>query len=58
VVETEFGLHLIRVTDRKNGPPSDFSKIHDDVQNICIEDMYMNVLAQLRKNARIEINLP
>jgi parvulin-like peptidyl-prolyl isomerase len=58
VVETEFGLHLIRVTDRKAGPPSDYTKVREDVLNVCIEDMYVNLLTQLRKGAKIEINLP
>jgi peptidyl-prolyl cis-trans isomerase C len=58
VVETEFGLHLILVTDRKPGTPSDFAKIKEDVVQICIEDMYMNLLNQLRKTAKVEINLP
>src|SRR5262249_35046207 len=58
VVETEFGLHLIKVTDRKAGPGSDFAKIKEDVLHVCIEDMYMNLLGQLRKSAKIEINLP
>jgi peptidyl-prolyl cis-trans isomerase C len=58
IVETEFGLHLILVTDRKAGTPSEFAKIKEDVVQICIEDMYMNLLNQLRKSAKIEINLP
>jgi parvulin-like peptidyl-prolyl isomerase len=58
IVETEFGLHLILVTDRKAGTPSDFAKIKEDVVQVCIEDMYMNVLNQLRKTAKVEINLP
>jgi peptidyl-prolyl cis-trans isomerase C len=59
VVETEYGLHLIYVADRKaNGAPSEFAKVKEDVIQICIEDMYINLLAQLRKAAKIEINLP
>jgi parvulin-like peptidyl-prolyl isomerase len=58
IVETEFGLHLIKVTDRKAGQPSDFAKIKDDVREVYIEDMFFNVLAQQRKAARVEINLP
>jgi peptidyl-prolyl cis-trans isomerase C len=58
VVETEFGLHLLKVTERKPGTPSDFARIKEDVREICIEDMRQNVLMQARKAARVEINLP
>jgi peptidyl-prolyl cis-trans isomerase C len=58
VIETEYGLHLVLVTDRKAGQPSDLAKIKDDVREVCIEDMYFNILAQQRKASRIEINLP
>jgi parvulin-like peptidyl-prolyl isomerase len=58
VVESDYGLHLIKVTDRKAGQPSDFAKIKDEVREICIEDMQQNVLMQQRKAAKIEIHLP
>jgi peptidyl-prolyl cis-trans isomerase C len=58
VVETEYGLHLVLLTDRKAGQPSDFSKIKEEVREVCIEDMYFTVLAQQRKAAKVEINLP
>jgi parvulin-like peptidyl-prolyl isomerase len=58
IVETEFGFQLIQVTDRKAGQPSEFAKIKEDVMQVCIEDMYMNVLAQLRKTGKVEVNLP
>jgi parvulin-like peptidyl-prolyl isomerase len=58
VVETEFGLHLIKATDRKPGQPSDYSKIKEQVVEICIQDLFFNVLAQQRKAAKVEVNLP
>jgi parvulin-like peptidyl-prolyl isomerase len=58
VIESEAGLHLIKVTDRKAGQPSDFSKIKEDVRLICIEQMQQIIIAQLRKEARVQINLP
>ena len=39
VVQSEYGLHLIKVTDRKAGQPSDFAKIKEDVREICTEDV-------------------
>ncbi len=57
VVETEFGLHLIKVTDRKPGQPTDYAQIKEQVLQICIEDMYFTVLTQQRRAAKIETNL-
>jgi len=58
IVPTDFGLHLILVTERKPGEPSDFAKVKDDVRDCCTEEMRLNLLADLRKAAKIEINLP
>ncbi len=57
VVETDVGLHLIKVTDRKPGPASEYAKIKDVVWQICLQDMAVQVLAQERKTAKIEVNL-
>jgi peptidyl-prolyl cis-trans isomerase C len=58
VVQTEYGMHLIKVTDRKPGQPSDYAKIKDEVLEFCAGEMRMALVAQQRKTARIEINLP
>jgi parvulin-like peptidyl-prolyl isomerase len=58
VVQTSFGLHLIKVTERKPGEPSDFSKIKEDVRFFCVDEMRMSLLNDLRKSAQIEVILP
>jgi peptidyl-prolyl cis-trans isomerase C len=58
IVQTDYGVHLIKVTDRKPGQPSDFNKIKDEVREMCMEEMRMALLAQERKTAHVEINLP
>ncbi len=58
VVETEFGMHLILVTERKPGTPSDFTKIKEDVRLICMGELWQQVLAEQRKTAKIDIHLP
>jgi len=58
VVQTDFGLHLIKVTERKPGQPSDFNKIKEDVREVYLEDLRQNILAGLRKEAKIEVHLP
>jgi parvulin-like peptidyl-prolyl isomerase len=58
IVQTSFGLHLIKVTERKPGEPSDFSKIKEDVRFFCMDEMRMGLLNDLRKSAQIEVTLP
>jgi parvulin-like peptidyl-prolyl isomerase len=59
VVQSDYGLHVIKVTDRKaNGPPSDFEKIKEEVREACAMEMMNNLVARERKVAKIEINLP
>jgi parvulin-like peptidyl-prolyl isomerase len=58
VVQTNYGLHLIKATDRKAGEPADFAKIKDDVRFFCTEEARMDLLGKLRKDATIDITLP
>ena len=58
LVRTEAGWHLIQLTDRKTGTPSDFAKIKDGVRDLYLTELRMNIVAAQRKQARIEINLP
>lgn len=57
VVKTDFGYHLIKVTERKPGTPSDFNKIKDDVREIYLEDHRIDVLKRLRHSAKLEVHL-
>jgi parvulin-like peptidyl-prolyl isomerase len=62
IVQTDFGMHLIKVTDRKPGKSSDFAKIKEAVREVCSEDMRQEILSRLRKEAsqagKIVIDLP
>jgi peptidyl-prolyl cis-trans isomerase C len=55
VVQTEFGLHLIKVTERKPGQPSEFLKIKEEVREMYQEDLRQALIAQQRKTADIKI---
>lgn len=55
VVETNYGLHLIKLTDRKPGQPTDYAKMKDEVREAATHEMYLKLLAQLRREARVEI---
>ena len=58
VVETEFGLHLIKVTERKEGAASKFEQCLEDVRDSYAEELRIALLNQLRKRAKVEITLP
>ena len=58
IVQTSYGLHLIKVTEPRLGQPSDFSKIKDDVRYFCVDEMRMKLLNQLRALGKIEVTLP
>lgn len=58
IVQTDYGYHVILVTERKPGQPSEYEKIKDAVREFCIEELHQAVLAQQRKVSKVEINLP
>lgn len=58
VVQTEFGLHLIKVTDRKPGQPSEYDKVKDSVRDLYLVELEQGLLGEERKQAKIEVNLP
>jgi peptidyl-prolyl cis-trans isomerase C len=56
VVATDFGLHLIKVTERKPGKKlSEFDKVKELVRDLYVEEMYQSLLAQLRQAAKVEM---
>ena len=59
VVETGFGFHVIKVTDRKPPQPSNFAEIKHVVRDVYVQDLQLHqrILAQLRKQAKIEVYL-
>jgi peptidyl-prolyl cis-trans isomerase C len=58
VVITEYGYHLIQVTDRKAGEATTFEDVQDEVRDSYVEEMKVAILTDLRKAAKIEIKLP
>jgi peptidyl-prolyl cis-trans isomerase C len=57
-VDTEFGVHLIKVLERTPGIPSTFEKVIDEVRDSFAQDVRANLLDELRKVAKVEITLP
>ncbi len=57
VVESEFGMHLLLVTERNEGRKVEFAAVVDDVRDSYIEEMRQKLLLELRRNAKVEILL-
>ncbi len=57
-VETDIGLHLILITERKAGTPSKFEKCIDLVRETYADELRPELVAKLRKEATIRITLP
>jgi peptidyl-prolyl cis-trans isomerase C len=58
VVETEFGLHIIQATDRNSGTPSAYEKCAIEVLDAYSDGARAELIAKLRKDARIQITVP
>jgi peptidyl-prolyl cis-trans isomerase C len=58
VVQSDFGLHLIKVTARKSGTPSNYDAMKEEVRQNFAMDLWHDVLVKQRKVAKLEIKLP
>jgi peptidyl-prolyl cis-trans isomerase C len=55
VVETEYGLHLILVTDRDEGQPVDIERMRNPILNQYAGDLQTQIVEEMRKTAQIEL---
>ncbi len=58
VIETDFGFHILQVTDRKPGTPSTYDKSATDVLDTYTDDFRTELIAKLRKQGQIQISVP
>jgi len=58
VVETDFGLHILQVTDRKPGTPATYEKSATDVLDTYTDDFRAALIAKLRKEVQVQITVP
>lgn len=58
VVQTDYGLHLIKVTERKPGQPQEYAKIKEQVREVYAEEMAMRLVGEQHKTAKVEVRLP
>lgn len=57
-VDTDVGVHLIRVSAKSPGTPASFDRIADLVKECFAEDLRQQILADLRKAGTIQVMLP
>jgi parvulin-like peptidyl-prolyl isomerase len=57
IVTTDYGLHLILVTDRKPGSPTTFEQVADEVRECALEDLRQTTLLELRRAAKVDLKL-
>ncbi len=57
VIATDFGYHVIKVTDRTNGEQSNFEQIKEGIREVYAQDvdLYSNIINEQRKTAKIEV---
>jgi peptidyl-prolyl cis-trans isomerase C len=58
VIETDYGFHVLLVTERKPGTPSEYEKCLFDVLETYTDDYRDELVKKLRKQAQIKITLP
>ena len=58
VVTTDYGCHLILVTDRNAGVTADYEQVKEDVRDCLLEEIRQNTLLELRRIAKVEVKLP
>jgi peptidyl-prolyl cis-trans isomerase C len=56
VISTQFGFHLILVTDRKPGKEVKFEDVKEEVKNVYIDRLRENLAIRLRPSAKITVN--
>jgi peptidyl-prolyl cis-trans isomerase C len=57
-VKTQFGYHLILVTERKPGKEAKYDDIKPEVKNVYGEKLREAVVIMMRQRAKIEIAVP
>lgn len=54
-VETEFGFHLIQVTDRREGTPVDFEKAKPEIVDLYTSELQEKIVEAERTKAKIDV---
>ena len=54
-VKTQFGFHVIKVTDKRDLEPPPFEQVREQIREIVTRELYLETLRQAREQATIEI---
>jgi parvulin-like peptidyl-prolyl isomerase len=57
-VKTQFGYHIITVTDRTESAPQSFDEVRDNIRRALISEYVESLLDDLQNKAKIEIKNP
>jgi parvulin-like peptidyl-prolyl isomerase len=57
VMDSEFGLYIIKVTQRDNGHPSEYATVKLQVRDLYVEEMKISILSQMHKTADLKLHL-
>jgi parvulin-like peptidyl-prolyl isomerase len=57
-VDSEFGVHLVRVCERTAGTPTPYEKVADQVREAYADELRGRLLAKLRSEAAIRVTVP
>ncbi|MFM8271234.1 MAG: peptidylprolyl isomerase [Gemmata sp.] len=58
VIETDFGFHILQVTDRKPGTPTSYDKAATEVLDTYTDDFRAELIAKLRKQGQVQVTVP
>lgn len=56
-IQTEFGFHILKITDKKAGPPTEYDKIKEQVLQMYEDELRQSIIAQTRKTAKVVVNI-
>ena len=57
-VKTQFGYHIIKVTDRTEAAPQSFDEVQDNIRRTLISQYVESLLDDLQSKAKVEIKNP
>ncbi|MCX5514481.1 peptidylprolyl isomerase [Kaistia algarum] len=54
-VKTQYGFHIIKVTDKRKQPLPSYDQVKDQVRQMVLRDLFVQTVANLRKDNKVDI---
>lgn len=54
-VKTDFGWHIIKLEDRKQGAAQPFDQVKSAIRNVLLRKQVQNIMGEIRKTSKVEI---